>query len=330
MKRESSDTMANKAHSPASCISEHIRITYKNTKKSTSSKYEAVLININGILRDNGLELNPRNISEDDIGFLLEFWSDKAISTRNWYLHIFNRYLKHFNNNVIEDMQIDLGYDDRPNVNWLSDEDYLTLMTASKTALEEVLIHLELCMGLRVSEAIKLRVGDIHFSNDPQKQSISVCGKGRGEGKWRTIPFHPDTERVFRRWMEERSEIVRRAKSYDPTWIVPDNFLLWCHYVDKPQAGAYTERGHSLDRAVIHKVRDRLGIEFSNHTLRRTFGRNLYHAGTPIETISKLYGHEDIQTTLKYIGVNLDDMSAALGNLYRHQLAMSNQLKRRD
>lgn len=95
------------------------------------------------------------------------------------------------------------------------------------------------------------------------------------------------------------------------------------HYVDKPAGGAYTERGHSLDRAVIHKVRDRLGMDFSNHTVRRTFGRNLYHAGTPIETISKLYGHEDIQTTLKYIGVNLDDMSDALGKLYAHQLAMS-------
>lgn len=320
--------MANRPHTPAACINEHIRVTYKNTKKSTSSKYEAVLININGILRDNGLELNPRNIGEDDIRFLLEHWEGKAISTRNWYLHILNRYLKYYGNAVIEDMDINLGYDDRPNVDWLSDEECIRLMQAPKTPLEEVVIHLELCMGLRVSEVVKLRVGDIHFSDDPRKRSISVCGKGRGEGKWRTIPFHPDSERILRMWLEERSEMIQRIRAYNPSWPVPDNLLIWCHYVDKPTGGPYTERGHSLDRAVIHKVRDRLDMDFSNHTLRRTFGRNLYHAGTPIETISKLYGHEDIQTTLRYIGVNLDDMSDALGKMYAHQLVMTQRLGR--
>ena len=320
--------MANRPHTPAACINEHIRVTYKNTKKSTSSKYEAVLININGILRDNGLELNPRNIGEDDIRFLLEHWEGKAISTRNWYLHILNRYLKYYGNTVIEDMEINLGYDDRPNVDWLSDEECIRLMQAPKTPLEEVVIHLELCMGLRVSEVVKLRVGDVHFSDDPRKRSISVCGKGRGDGKWRTIPFHPDSERILRMWLEERTEMIQRIRAYNPSWPVPDNLLIWCHYVDKPTGGPYTERGHSLDRAVIHKVRDRLDMDFSNHTLRRTFGRNLYHADTPIETISKLYGHEDIQTTLRYIGVNLDDMSDALGKMYAHQLVMTQRLGR--
>lgn len=209
--------MANRPHTPAACINEHIRVTYKNTKKSTSSKYEAVLININGILRDNGLELNPRNIGEDDIRFLLEHWEGKAISTRNWYLHILNRYLKYYGNTVIEDMEINLGYDDRPNVDWLSDEECIRLMQAPKTPLEEVVIYLELCMGLRVSEVVKLRVGDVHFSDDPRKRSISVCGKGRGEGKWRTIPFHPDSERILRMWLEERSEMIQRIRAYNPT-----------------------------------------------------------------------------------------------------------------
>ena len=315
--------MVCKSYSPSSCVNEHIKTTYRRTKKETSDKYLGVLNNINDILRDNGLEMNPRHIDEDVIGFLLEHWSDKAISTRNWYLHIMNRYLKFHKNDIIERMEIELGYDDRPNVDWLSDEECIRLMECDKTPLEDIVIHLELCMGLRVSEVIKLRVGDVHFNEDPRKQSISVRGKGRGEGKWRTIPFHPESEKVFRRWLETRAEMISRIRSYNPGWIPPDNLLIWCHYVDKPTGGAYTERGHSIDRGVIHKVRDRIGLDFKNHTLRRTFGRNLYHAGTPIETISKLYGHEDIQTTLRYIGVNLDDMGAALGNLYRHQLEMS-------
>lgn len=70
---------------------------------------------------------------------------------------------------------------------------------------------------------------------------------------------------------------------------------------------------------MIHKVRDRAGFEFSNHTLRRTFGRRLYRAKIPIETISKLYGHDDTQTTIRYLGINLDDMGSALAKMYEYQ-----------
>ena len=131
------------------------------------------------------------------------------------------------------------------------------------------------------------------------------------------------TKDVLARWMEERASIVQTVRSYNPYWQDPGTLILWCHYKNRPDAGAYGEHTGALDDKVIVPLRERLGFHFANHTLRRTFGRNLYHAGTPIETISKLYGHEDIQTTLRYIGVNLDDMSDALGKLYAHQLAMS-------
>ena len=177
--------MANRPHTPAACVNEHIRVTYKNTKKATSAKYEAVLININGILRDNGLELNPRRIGEDDIRFLLEYWGDRAISTRNWYLHILNRYLKFYDNTVVEDMEINLGYDDRPNVDWLSDEECIRLMQAPKTPLEDIVIHLELCMGLRNVEVCRLMLNDIH--NTGTKPYINVRGKGRGDRRCRPL-----------------------------------------------------------------------------------------------------------------------------------------------
>ena len=183
-----------------------------------------------------------------------------------------------------------------------------------------VTIHLELCMGLRVSEVCNLMLEDVHIDKDVSKCYIAVLGKGHGIGKWRALPFHPDSERVFKAWLEERARRVASIRSYNPYWVDPGTFLIWCHYKDKPNGGRYTERGHSLDRAVIHKVRERLGLEFTNHTLRRTFGRNLYHSGVPIETISAMYGHDNIKTTLDYIGINLDDMGLAMRKMYQYQL----------
>ena len=308
--------MANRPHTPTACVNEHIRVTYRNTKKATSAKYEAVLININGILRDNGLELNPRRIGEDDIRFLLEYWGDKAISTRNWYLHILNRYLKFYDNTVVEDMEINLGYDDRPNVDWLSDEECIRLMQAPKTPLEDIVIHLELCMGLRNVEVCRLMLNDIH--NTGTKPYINVRGKGRGDGKYRSVRFHYMTKDVLARWMEERRDIVDTVRAYNPHWVDPGNLILWCHYKNKPQAGAYGEHTGALDEMVIEPLRERLGFHFANHTLRRTFGRRLFHAEVPVETISKFLGHESTTETLKYIGVNLDDMDAGMAKLAQY------------
>ena len=313
--------MARGNYSGISCINEHLATTYKHSKPETVAKYRGVLYQINGDVKDNGYSDNPRQYDEETIEFLLGLWKERnlAVSTKDWYLHILNRYLRCFGNNVVEEMGIDFGQDIRPNVNWLSDEQAEQLMRMEKTPLEEVVIHLELCLGLRVAEVCRLRLVDIHFDNDPRKCYVSVRGKGKGDGKWRSVPFHPDSRTVFERWIARRNEIISKIHDYDPTWEVPEQFLIWGHYENRPIGGYYTERSHSLDRAVIHKVRDRTGFDFSNHTLRRTFGRTLYRAGIPIETISKLYGHDDTQTTIRYLGIDLDDMGSALARMYEYQ-----------
>jgi len=52
--------------------------------------------------------------------------------------------------------------------------------------------------------------------------------------------------------------------------------------------------------------------QFGFHTLRRTFGRNLWLIGQRLETISELLGHTSTDMTRIYIGLNLSDMSKAL------------------
>ena len=315
--------MARGNYSGISCINEHLAVTYKHSKPETVAKYRGVLYQINGDVKDNGYSDNPRQYDEETIEFLLGLWKERdlAVSTKDWYLHILSRYLRCFDNNVIDEMGIDFGQDIRPNVNWLSDEQAEHLMRMEKTPLEEVVIHLELCLGLRVAEVCRLRLVDIHFDEDPRKCYVSIRGKGKGDGKWRSVPFHPDSREVFERWIARRNEIISKIHAYDPTWEVPEQFLIWGPYENRPTGGYYTERSHSLDRAVIHRVRDRAGFDFSNHTLRRTFGRTLYRAGIPIETISKLYGHDDTQTTIRYLGIDLDDMGSALARMYEYQYA---------
>ncbi len=187
--------MAKGNFSGLSCIKEHLDHTYRKSKEETRNKYAAVLYNINTLVRENGYSDNPREYDEETIQFIVDTWNSQglAVSTKDWYKHILSRYLRYFKNSVIDDMGIDFGQDDRPNVNWLSDEERDILMACEKTPLEDIVVHLELCLGMRVVEVIRLRRMDIHCSDVPEKCHVSVRGKGRGDGKWRTVPFHPLT-----------------------------------------------------------------------------------------------------------------------------------------
>ncbi len=65
---------------------------------------------------------------------------------------------------------------------------------------------------------------------------------------------------------------------------------------------------------------------FTNHTLRRTFGRTCWLSGVPLETIKELLGHEDTKTTIIYLGLNMDDRSGAMDQVakYRNALKRAN------
>lgn len=80
--------------------------------------------------------------------------------------------------------------------------------------------------------------------------------------------------------------------------------------------------GGSLNRAIVDPLRERLEFHFSNHTLRRTFGRNLFHAKVPLETIMEFLGHSSTLETLKYLGINLGDMDEGMLKLALYQKKM--------
>lgn len=56
------------------------------------------------------------------------------------------------------------------------------------------------------------------------------------------------------------------------------------------------------------------GLSGACHTLRRSFATNLRNHNTPLELIQKILRHDDINTTIKYIQYNDNDIFNALKN----------------
>lgn len=304
--------MSKNVRSPDSCINEFLDKKFKGSKPYTKDKCRWSLQRSKRILEEGGFDASPYRIDADAVNYVLNYHrSKKRLDTYvKQEIAYLGRYLKFYKNDIVKDMGIKFATDMRVNAHWLNEEQYQALMKVEKTPLQEMVIHLELRMGLRNAECYRLTLDDI--DNRRTNPLINVRGKGRGNGKYRSVSFNVETREVLDRWMTEREKIVKIAQENIPHWRDPGYLLLWCHYKNKPDVGFYMEHTGSLDDAVLDPLREKVGFHFCNHDLRRTFGRRLHLAGVDIETISKFLGHGSTVETEKYLGINLDDMNRGM------------------
>lgn len=133
--------------------------------------------------------------------------------------------------------------------------------------------------GLRISEAIKLRVQDID-----SKQMRIFVGYGKGEKQRYTI------------LSEENLKILREYyKQYRPKH--PDGYLFLGF-----NTGTYVTR-KSVELAFIKWCKEVCNIQknVSVHSLRHGFATNLYEQGVDIFKIKELLGHATLRATVGYI-----------------------------
>ena len=296
-------------------------LRFRNTMESehlaprTISFYVETVHAVTEILRAGNRHVMPAEITREDVDYLLDYFveHDFAIQTRKGYLSALRKWCRTSNvgSPAVHDWpNCRFPHDTRPHADWLTCDQAASLLTHPKTQLQAVVVHLELCLGMRHCEVIRLRADAIDYS----REYLTVTGKGSMGGKPRIIPFTKGTADLLRTYTETvRDEQIRRAKARFPiSTTVPPNLILWSR---GDRLHAYSEEGYGLDKMVTIPLSEELGFHFSNHTLRRTFGRALFRAGVAVPVIAKILGHESTDVTLRYIGVDLDDMTDALRRL---------------
>ena len=155
----------------------------------------------------------------------------------------------------------------------------------------ELLFGLLLNSGLRISEALGLKVADVRLV-DGAARSVRVIGKGNKE---RLVPLPEAFGAVFGFWLKDqpRGEFVfAKAPGQKP--------------VSSQAARAYL-------RGMVQKA----GIEkkISPHKLRHTYATHLLNAGAELVDIQALLGHVNLATTQIYTHVSEDRMAAVVSKL---------------
>ena len=138
--------------------------------------------------------------------------------------------------------------------------------------------------GLRLSEALNIKVGDIGRAG-------GVLRVRQGKGAKDRKVFLPSLtlEMLGRYWLLHRN----------PVWVFPalGRNGKGGPTADKPMSVCAVQGGlrRCLKRAGITKSRVTI------HTLRHAYATHLLEAGVPLPVLQKQLGHENITTTLRYV-----------------------------
>lgn len=164
------------------------------------------------------------------------------------------------------------------------------------------LVTFELSMGLRRKEVIGLSVGDV------SPELTAFIGKGRNGGKRRELPTSEPVRKLLPRLLKKREKRLRKHGLQSETGP------LLCHVRDG------VVKGYSLSWAdrTMRRIFDDVGVKQKgnlHHALRRTFGRLLWERGVPTDAVGDLLGHRSLETTRKYLALNIEDLRAAVSVL---------------
>ena len=183
---------------------------------------------------------------------------------------------------------------------WLSQKQVTELLTACArrksgnpeagivAQRDHLAIGLLVAAGLRRQEAVNLKFSDIQLQPVGEKMRTVLNVKGKG-AKDRIIPI---------------SDTLANALSAWGAVVGGTGYVL-------RSLGRNKKLGESMTATALYNlVQKRGGMmgkpKLQPHDLRRTFAQLGYEAGIPITQISTLLGHSSLETTQRYLNLQID------------------------
>jgi site-specific recombinase XerD len=215
---------------------------------------------------------------------------DKKLSTATISAHIkvLRIFLKFLEANFsCEDLAKNLPSPNIPHqiIEAFTDEQIELIFLHTKQEKYRILFYLLLTTGLRISEALSLKLENFHF----QRRLIRVTGKG---GKQREVPFSKELKNLIVRFVQNKK---------------PDEYIWTGRKGDILSTAAVRNELYRIKR----KIGDKAGFNFIQvrpHVFRHTFAKKwIMNGGDPF-SLQRILGHSRLDMTMRYVHMWGDDL----------------------
>ncbi len=156
-------------------------------------------------------------------------------------------------------------------------------------ARNHALIELLYSSGLRISEALNIKIFDIDLS----RKSVLVMGKGKKE---RLVPIGSKAIESLKNYIKLR-HLLSKDKNENSLFL--------------------SKNGTKLSAVDAYRIINKLmksvteSPQKSPHTLRHTFATHLLDNGADIQSVSEMLGHASLSTTQIYTHVSVERLKKA-------------------
>lgn len=179
----------------------------------------------------------------------------------------------------------------------LTERDVESLLAAPDTAeplghRDRTMLELLYATGLRVSELINLRIGQVNMNQGV----VRVVGKGRRE---RLVPLGDEAQDWLRDFVAGPRVDILRGRQTDHLFPTRRSDCM------TRQAFWYNIRRYAKKAGVRKKL--------SPHTVRHAFATHLLNHGADLRVVQLLLGHSDVSTTQIYTHVAQERMKELHG-----------------
>jgi len=280
---------------------EQFRQYLKDDDKSENT-IKGYILNVNGYLKwfDESKDMTFSKLHRENVKEYISFLKTvkqskpKTINTKINALVKFNEFL--VENGQQQDMvitkkdfqKVQQQYASLAKVEHKDVEQFRQLVLESENKRNYSLITLLAYAGLRISEALGLKMNDFNFTS---REIIVKDGKG---DKTRTVFMNDKVKDSLQGYIKERGD-------------VESEYLF------------ISNRGKQLDRTTVNKLfktfSDKLKKEITPHDLRHFFCSHAISKGMSVHEVANQAGHSNIHTTLLYTNPSKQDLINKMNQL---------------
>ena len=152
-------------------------------------------------------------------------------------------------------------------------------MNTAKGVRDRAMLELLYATGIRVSELIHLRKGDVNL-----QMGYITCSD---QGRERSIPFSAGVGRILGSYLEDAREKLLKGRQCEC-------FFTNCQGNPMSRQGFWKVLKGYARSAGIKK-------DITPHTLRHSFAMHQLKSGTDLKSIQEMLGHADLSTTQIYV-----------------------------
>jgi integrase/recombinase XerD len=191
--------------------------------------------------------------------------------------------------------------EERTEVLYIETTDYKKILDATESLREKLIVQLLWECGLRRSEISELRLKDVNL-----EEGYLVIDTKKNEDNFRDVPFSVEIKPTLRDWMEYGGR-SQYSKAEDSKYLIVTQHSeqVRPNYINKIARRVADRAG--ISREITTDAKDNTRWFPTARHFRNSYATHRAKNGMNLKKLKKLMGHSHVETTSRYVQVDIED-----------------------